>query len=181
MNLNKITPKREIENLLLSITKSCETLNKQTHTKPQETLEFQITKPRETLHFIPPISIKGSWMIDVVNLEVYNSIFIITEENNKSELYKFPDSKIGGISYEKVGDEIEKTWKLQILELPIYKMVPKVRLLLKNTEKKYQKKLEMINMNVLVVKKRSIFQDFEGFHRTEVDLFEEEIRLVLDE
>ena len=31
-------PKNKAEDLLLSITKSCETLIQQTHTKPQETL-----------------------------------------------------------------------------------------------------------------------------------------------
>ena len=35
-----IIPKTETETLLLSITKNFETLIKQTHTKPQETLEF---------------------------------------------------------------------------------------------------------------------------------------------
>ena len=41
-------PKNETEDLLLSITKKCERLIKQTHTKPQETLEYKLTKPRET-------------------------------------------------------------------------------------------------------------------------------------
>ena len=47
-------------------------------------------------------------MIVLTPLEVYNSIFNITEENNKFELYKFPESKSCGASYEKVRDEIEK-------------------------------------------------------------------------
>ena len=38
---------------------------------------------------------------------MYNSIFIITEEINKFTLYKFLDSKNGGVSYEKVRDDIE--------------------------------------------------------------------------
>ena len=45
MNLNMIRPKNETEDLLLSITKNCETLIKQTHTKPEETLEFKMNKP----------------------------------------------------------------------------------------------------------------------------------------
>ena len=65
-------------------------------------------KPRETFHFKPPIQVKGDWMIGLVDLEVYNSIFNITEKNNKLKLYKFPDEKAGGISYTKVRDEIEK-------------------------------------------------------------------------
>ena len=43
-----ITPKNKTEDLLLSMTKSFETLFEQTHKKPQETLEFKLTKPKET-------------------------------------------------------------------------------------------------------------------------------------
>ena len=50
--------KNETENLLMSITKNCETLIEQTHTKPPEILEFKMTKPRETIHFNPPIQVK---------------------------------------------------------------------------------------------------------------------------
>ena len=103
-----IRPKNETEDLLLSITKNCETLIDQTHRKAEETLEFIMIKPRETFHFKPPIQVKGDWMIGLTDLEVYNSIFNITEQNNKFELYKFPDEKSGGISYIKVRDEIER-------------------------------------------------------------------------
>ena len=41
MNLNMKRPKNEIIDLLLSLNKSCETPIKQTHTKPQESLEFK--------------------------------------------------------------------------------------------------------------------------------------------
>ena len=102
-----IQPKNETEDLLLSITKNCQTLIEQTHRKA-ETLEFKMIKPREIFHFKPPIQIQGDWMIGLINLEVYNSIFNITEENNKLQIYKFPDDKIGGVTYEKVRDEIEK-------------------------------------------------------------------------
>ena len=40
-----IRPKIETEDILVSITKNCETLIKQTHRKPQETLEFKMVKP----------------------------------------------------------------------------------------------------------------------------------------
>ena len=102
-----ITPKNETEDLLLSITKNSETLIRQTHRKPQQTLEFKMTKPRETFHSDPPIQIKEDWMIGLTDLEVYNSIFDITEGKNKIEFYHFPDEKSGGVSYEKVRDEIE--------------------------------------------------------------------------
>ena len=103
-----IRPKNQTEDILLSITKNCETLINQTHRKAEETLEFKMIKPRETFHFKPLIQINGNWMIGLTNLEVYNSIYNITEQNNKFELYKFPDEKAGGITYEKIRDEIEK-------------------------------------------------------------------------
>ena len=36
MNLNMIKPRNETEDLILSITKNCETLIEQTHTKPRD-------------------------------------------------------------------------------------------------------------------------------------------------
>ena len=107
MNLNMIRTKKGTEDSILSITKNCETLIKQTHTKPQETLEIKKIKPRETFHFITPISIEGDWMMGIICSEVFNSIFNITEENNNFKVYKFLDEKSGGVSYEKVRDEIE--------------------------------------------------------------------------
>ena len=92
MNLNMIQPQTKTEDLLLSIPRNFETLIKQTHTKPQEILEFKIIKPRETFQFNPPFQIKGDWMIGLTSLEVYVSIFRLTEHNKKVELYQFPAS-----------------------------------------------------------------------------------------
>ena len=86
-----IRVKNEIEGLLLIITRNCGTLIEQTQRKGEETLEFNMIKPRETFHFNPPIQINGDWMIGLTGLEVHNSIFNITEENNKFKLFKFPD------------------------------------------------------------------------------------------
>ena len=63
MNLNLIRPKNETEDLLLSLTKNCETLIKQTHRKPKETLEYKKIKPRETCHFNLPNLVKEYWML----------------------------------------------------------------------------------------------------------------------
>ena len=41
-----IRPKNETENLLLYITKKCETLIEQSQRKAEETLEFKMTKPK---------------------------------------------------------------------------------------------------------------------------------------
>ena len=104
MNLNMITPKNETEDLLLSIIKNCETLIKQTNRKPAETLEFKMTKPREIFHFTPPMETKDDWMLGLVDLEVYNSIFNITEENNKFKLYRETSDKFGFLELK---DELE--------------------------------------------------------------------------
>ena len=53
MNLNMIPPKNQTEDLLLSITKNCETLNKQTDRKAEGPLEFKLTKPKQTFPFTP--------------------------------------------------------------------------------------------------------------------------------
>ena len=87
MNLDMIGPKNETKDSLISITKNCETPIRETHTKPEETLEFKITKLRETLSIKPTISMEGSWMIGLIGLEVYTSFFNITEKIYKFDLY----------------------------------------------------------------------------------------------
>ena len=76
-----VRTRNEGDDLLLSFIKECETLIKQSHGKVEETLEFKLTKPRETFLFNPPISIEGSWMLGLISLKVYNSLFKIMEEN----------------------------------------------------------------------------------------------------
>ena len=65
-----IQPQSKLEDLLLAITKSCETLIEQTHRESEGTLEFKMNKPRETFHFNPPIQIKGDWMVGLTSVEV---------------------------------------------------------------------------------------------------------------
>ena len=177
-----IQPKNETEDLLLSITKNCETLIEQTHTKPQETLEFKMVKPRETFHFKPPIQIKGDWMIGLTNLEVYDSIFNITEENNKFELYIFPDDKIGGVTYEKVRDEIEKD--LDIEDITAEDLQDEIigPIIIEEYKEQVTKRMKDEQyMNIIAIYTSSVYQDFESFLRTQIDLIEDDVKLVLDE
>ena len=104
-----IQPKIEKEDLLLSITKNCETLIDQTQRKAEETLEFKMIKPRETFLFKPSIWVKGDWMLGLVGLEVYNFIFHITKENNNFELYKFPDENLVVFHMKKSEMRLKKT------------------------------------------------------------------------
>ena len=62
-------------------------------------------KPRETFHFKPPIQVEGDWMIGLVDLEVYNSIFNTTEENNNFEIYRDTSAKFGFLESK---DELEE-------------------------------------------------------------------------
>ena len=179
MNLNMIRPKDETEDLLLSITKNCETLIEQTHTKPRETLEFKMAKPTETFHFKLSIQIQGDWMIDLPDLEVYNSIFNITEENNKFEIYRDISTKF---QFFDLKDELE-----EILGIP---HITRDHLLDDETasrifdeyHKLSQEKKDSDGYTILLLNySRSQFRDFETYLRIRVGLDEEDIQLILKE
>ena len=134
-----------------------------------------MNRSRETFHFNPPIQVKGDWMIGLVDLEVYNSIFNITEENNKIELYKFPDEK-------KVRDEIERD--LDISDITAVDLQDDIIGPIIFDEYKEQVTKRMKDdkyMKILAGYVSSVFQDFESFLRTEIDLVEDDIKLFLDE
>ena len=70
---------------------------------------------RETLHLKPHNQIEGSWVIGLTNLEVFSSIFDITEENNKIEHYTRPlDSEF---SFTKLKDEVAKALGLSQISI----------------------------------------------------------------
>ena len=182
MNLNMIQPKNETEDLLLSNTKNCEMLIEQTHRNAEEALEIKINKSRETFHFRPSIQIQGSWMLGIVDLEVYNSIFNITEENNKFELYIFPDEKAGAISYTKVTDEIERD--LDISDITAVDLQDDIigPIILDEYREQVTKRMKDDKyMKTLAGCTSSVFQDLGSFLRTEIDLIEDDIKLALDE
>ena len=177
-----IRPKTQTEDLLLSITKNCGTLIEQTHRKAEETLEFKMKKSKETFHFKPPIQIKGDWMIGLTDLEVYNSIFNITEENKKFDLYKFPDEKAGGVTYEKVRDEIEKDLGIEDITAADLQDDIIAPIIIEEYNEQVTKRMnDEQYMNNLAIYTRSVFQDFESFLRTQIDLVEDDFKLVLDE
>ena len=174
MNLNMIRPKNETEDLLLSITKNCETLIKQTHRKAEETLEFKVIRSKQTFHFKPPIPIQGSWMIGLTDLDAYNSIFNITEHNNKIQLYRFLAEEAGGVSYEKVRDEVEKD--LVISDITATDLQDDIiePITVKECREQVTKRMKDDKyMLVLAMYIDSVVQDFESFLRTQIDLVED--------
>ena len=179
MNLNMIQPKNQTEDLLLSITKNCETLIKQTHRKAEETLEFKMIKPREIFHFKPPIQIQGDWMIGLTDLEVYNSIFNITEENNKFELYRDLTAKFGFLELK---DELEEI--LNIPHITIEHLDDEIlgpRIINEYIKLSNEKKNSDGYMILLIGYSASSFRDFESFLRLVIGLDEGDIQLILKE
>ena len=171
-----IQPKNETEDLLLSVTKNCETFIEQTHRKAEETLEFKLIKPRETFHFNPPIQIKGDWMLELTDKEVYNSIFNINHTNNQFQLYK---DIFDEFSFAELKDELEEvpdipditSYHLQYETIPprIIQAYRKLRLEKSSTD----------GFTIfLMYYARSPFRDFESFLRMTGDLDEDYIQLI---
>ena len=121
-------------------------------------------------------------MIGLTDLEVYNSIFNITEENKKLQLYKFPDEISSGITYEKVTDEIERDLDISDItaaDLQDDLIAPNIIEEYKEQVTKTMKNEQY--MNIVAGYVSSVFQDFESYLRTEVELIEDDFKLVLDE
>ena len=123
-------------------------------------------------------------MLGLLSLEVNNSIFNIIDENNKFEHYLFPHSKNRRIKNKKVRDEIEMNLEISDItatDLPDEKLGPTF---IEQTRREVSKGLKTDiykDIDILAGNISSIFQDFESYLRTEVDLVEDDIRLVLDE
>ena len=172
-----IQPKNETENLLLSITKNCEKLVEQTHRKPEETLEFKMLKSRETFLFKPPIQTKGDWMLGLIDLEVYNSIFNITKENNKFELYT---DTFDEFSFEELKDEVEEILNIpEITDNHLEDDILAPRIAETYRKLRSDKSSHDGYIILLMGYARSPFRDFESYLRIFVGLEEDNIQLIL--
>ena len=121
-------------------------------------------------------------MIVLTDLEVYISIFNITKENNKFEVFKFSDEKSGGVTYQKVRGEIERD--LDISDITATDLQDDVigQIIFEKHRKQVTKRMKGdIFMDILGFYVSSIFQNFESYLRTEVGLVEDDIKLVLGE
>ena len=72
---------------LLSIAKPNLNIVENTLSKPQETLEFKMIKQKESFSFDIPLELPEKRMMGVTSLEVYNTVYNITEKNNKLEIH----------------------------------------------------------------------------------------------
>ena len=119
------------------------------------------------------------WINESRSLQFY---FNMTEEDNKFELYKFPDSKSGGVSYENVRDEIEKYLDFSDQTATNLENEIIAPIITKEYREQVTKRMKDDGyMRILWVYVSSIFQDFESFLRTALYVVEDDIRLVLDE
>ena len=88
MNLDLSRLKNETEDLLLPITKHCETPIEQTHTNPQETFELRHSQRKlSLLEQSNEFDVVFKGLIGATFLEVYKSIFNTMGENIKFKLY----------------------------------------------------------------------------------------------
>ena len=86
MDLSNFVTYDKKESVLLSITKSNQEIVENTHSKPQETLEFQMTKQKESFSFDVLLHSNEKWMMGVTSLEVDNTVYNIDEKNNKLQI-----------------------------------------------------------------------------------------------
>ena len=169
-------PKNKTKGLLFSITKKCETI-KQSHTKPEEMLEFKLTKSRQTFYFNPPLSTEESRMIGLITLDVYSSIFNITEQIKKFQLYT---DTFDEFSFEELKGEIEDIVIISNSSnkhLQDEKKAPVIVSACRKlqTEKRMTDGYYMFLMGYA----RSPFGDFESCLRIVVGLYKDDIWLVL--
>ena len=88
MDLSNFVTYDKKESLLLSIAKSNLDIVEKTLSKPQETLEFKMNKQKESFSFDIPLELPEQWMMGVTSLEVYNTVYNITEKNNKIKIFE---------------------------------------------------------------------------------------------
>ena len=70
----------------MSIAKSNLDIVENTLSKPQETLEFKMNEQKESFSFDVPLELNEQWMMGVTSLDVYNTVYKITEKNNKLKI-----------------------------------------------------------------------------------------------
>ena len=144
MDLSNFVTYDKKESLLLSIAKSNQEIVENTHSKPQETLEFKMNKQKESFSFDIPLELPEKWMMGVTSLEVYNTVYNITEKNNKLKILIRND-------------------QINVLALDT-ELVKKVEYLYKTSDNKGTSNIEKINkliVNRYKTKNRLTQEDFD--------------------
>ena len=127
--------------------------------------------------FFISTQVKENWMLGLIDLEVYNSIFNITKENNKFELHT---DTFDEISFEELKNDVE-----EILNIPEITddhleddiLAPRIA----ETYRKLRSDKSRHDGFIILLMgyARSLFRDFESYLRIVVGLEEDNIRLIL--
>ena len=117
-------------------------------------------------------------MIGLTDLEVYNSIFNITEENNKFEIYRDTPTKFQLLDLK---DELEEFNIPHITRENLLDDEIASRIIDENHKLSQEKKSTDGYTILLLNYSRSKFRDFESYLRTRVGLDEKDIQLILKE
>ena len=144
MDLSSFVTYDKKESLLLSIAKSNQEIVENTHSKPQETLEFKMTKQKESFSFDVSLLLLEKWMMGVTSLEVYNTVYNITEKNNKLEILLTKQQ----LEEHRVDTELVPKIK-DLYETSDDKFIEKTNTLITNSYTKKKKKLTRKDFNQL--------------------------------
>ena len=143
MGLSSFVTYDKKESLLLSIAKSNKKIVENTHSKPQETLDIKMTKQKEYFSFDVPLNLNEKWMMGVTSLEVYNTVYNITNSNNKLEIV-LNDQQLDALEFDTgVVPKIKKLYETYDLE---------------NNKLYYEFIEKLIYIYLLVIKKRRNFR-----------------------
>ena len=144
MDLSNFITYDKKEFLLLSIAKSNQEIVKNTHSKSQGILEFKMTKQKESFSFDVPLELPEKWLMGVTSLEVYNTVYNITEKNNKLEILLTKQQ----LEEHKVDTELVPSIK-NLNETSDDKFIEKINTLITNNFSKKKKKLTRNDYNQL--------------------------------
>ena len=144
MDLSTFVTYDKKESLLLSIAKSNQEIVGNTHSKPQETLEFKMNKQKESFSFDVLLILNEKWMMGVTSLEVYNTVYNITEKNNKLEILLTKQQ----LEEHRVDTELVPKIK-DLYETSDDKFIEKTNTLITNSYTKKKKKLTRKDFNQL--------------------------------
>ena len=134
-------------------------------------------KPREIFHFHPPIQIEEDWVIGLVFIEVYKSIFNINTTNNNSI---FIQISFEDFSFKELKDELDEIPNISDItpyRLRHEKIGPRI---IEAYRKLRLEKPNTDGYNILLMgETRSLIGDFESYFKIKNDLDGDDIQLIL--
>ena len=156
MDLSNFVTYDKKESLLLSIAKSNLDIVENTLSKPQETLEFKMNKQKESFSFDIPLDLPEQWMMGVTSLEVYKTVYNITEKNNKLKIL-LKDEQLKSLNVDtQLVMNVEYLYKISNVEKINTVMVDSYSKNKKLTRKDFDKLKKIINQINQNIKDKTI-------------------------